>query len=176
MYRVMENGSRDPLKMDVQISNGTKVMTDGTLVTATGTKEKLAEGEMIMMSGEKTMDPPQAQSSSSQAAQAPKTQVAATYGVYTEGVVGNGQTSVLFFHAKWCPDCKNHDAELAKTYGAGKATLPTYRVDYDTATALKQQYQVVVQDTFVVIDGTGKALKTIMRPSNEQLLALVQGK
>lgn len=177
VYRVMESGMRDPLKMDVQLSNGTKVMTNGTLMTANGTQEKLQEGEMLLMSGEKTRDLPMQQQSSSAAAAQPGTaKTMATYGVYTEGVVGNGQTSVLFFHAKWCPKCKQADAKLAELYGATKATLPTYRVDYDTSAPLKQQYGVTSQHTFVVIDGTGKALKTVLGPTDDQLLALVQGK
>jgi len=99
---------------------------------------------------------------------------AALYTDYKEGVIGNGKTSILFFHAKWCPTCRQADIDLAEIYGSGIATLPMYKVDYDTYTDLKTKYGVTYQHTFVVIDGTGTAKTTVLGPSKAQLLALVK--
>jgi thiol-disulfide isomerase/thioredoxin len=97
------------------------------------------------------------------------------YLAYSDGVIGNGKTSVLFFHAAWCPACRQGDKDLAGIYGAGTAGINTYKVDYDTATALKSKYGVTSQHTFVLIDGTGKALKTMVGATASQLSELVKG-
>lgn len=66
----------------------------------------------------------------------------------------SNDTRVLFFHAPWCPMCRNDDAMLQKT------PLPegvmVYKVDFDNAADLRKQYGVVMQDTFVLVDARGK--------------------
>ena len=61
--------------------------------------------------------------------------------------------TVLFFHASWCPDCRKADASLT-TDGVPDG-MTVVKVDYDTATELKQTYGVTQQFTFVLVDGTG---------------------
>ncbi len=60
---------------------------------------------------------------------------------------------VLFFHANWCPTCRAADETLQKT------PLPddvmVYKVDYDTARDLKDQYGITSQHTFVLVDAKG---------------------
>ncbi|MEQ1848970.1 MAG: thioredoxin family protein [Candidatus Peribacteraceae bacterium] len=99
----------------------------------------------------------------------------AAYLAYSDGVVGNGKTSVLFFHAAWCPACRQGDKDLTSIYGAGTAGINTYKVDFDTAAALKQKYGVTSQHTFVLIDGTGKAIKTMQGATAAELTELVKG-
>lgn len=100
-----------------------------------------------------------------------------TGGVYTayyDGVVGNGQTSVLFFYAAWCPYCRTHDTALNAWYnGDPNPAISTYKIDFDTAEALKAQFGVVQQDTFVVIDGQGNVVQTLSFPSDAAIEALI---
>lgn len=98
----------------------------------------------------------------------------AAYVAYKDGVIGNGESSVLFFHAAWCPSCKKADTELQEIYSAGGVKLTTYKVDYDTQTELKKKYGVTYQHTFVVIDGNGNAVKTVTGPTAVQIAALVK--
>lgn len=67
---------------------------------------------------------------------------------------------VLFFHATWCPTCK----QLADDIRANIDQVPTdvriLLVDYDTATDLKQKYGVTLQHTLVQVDSAGNALGT----------------
>lgn len=95
------------------------------------------------------------------------------YTAYTDGVIGNGQTSVLFFHATWCPACKKNSGLLDSWYGAEDFPRSVYKVDYDTSAALKKQYGITGQDTFVLIDGNGKALERVTFPSQSALRALL---
>jgi thiol-disulfide isomerase/thioredoxin len=97
------------------------------------------------------------------------TKQAGQYSEFRADVIGNGQVAVLFFHAGWCPDCKKNNAFLTDYYGTTPPTVSTYKVDYDTAAALKQQYEIVRQDTFVLIDGTGQVIRQIASPTNAQL-------
>jgi len=63
---------------------------------------------------------------------------------------------VLFFHADWCPKCRETDANLS----ADPASLPegvtVVQVDFDSETALRQKYGVTVQHTFVQVDAAGE--------------------
>jgi len=64
---------------------------------------------------------------------------------------------VLFFHASWCPDCRATEEALDSDGVAPGLTV--VKVDFDTATDLRQRYGVTVQHTFVLIDGAGEAMK-----------------
>lgn len=100
---------------------------------------------------------------------------ASQYTAYTEDVLSNGQTKMLFFHASWCPSCKKSDADLQALYGGSVApAISTYKVDYDTSAELKQKYGVTSQHTFVVVDGLGNQISTITGATAEQLAALVK--
>lgn len=66
---------------------------------------------------------------------------------------------VLFFHAAWCPKCRQLDAEEAANPGLVPDGVHVLKVDYDTATALKQKYGVTIQHTFVQVDAQGNAIQ-----------------
>ncbi len=100
---------------------------------------------------------------------------ASQYTAYTEDVLGNGHTKLLFFHASWCPSCKKSDGDLQALYGGSVApSISTYKVDYDTSAELKQKYGVTSQHTFVVVDGLGNQISKVTGATSEQLSALVK--
>ncbi|OIO53515.1 hypothetical protein AUJ46_04940 [Candidatus Peregrinibacteria bacterium CG1_02_54_53] len=96
------------------------------------------------------------------------------YVAYHEGVIGDGQTSVLFFHATWCPVCKRADTSLRGWYAGDDAFLTTYKVDYDTQKELKKRYGITYQHTFIKIDGQGNAIGRLEGPNDADLLAFLQ--
>lgn len=63
-------------------------------------------------------------------------------------------TKLLFFHASWCPQCRELDASITST------TLPDdlviLKVDYDSNQALRQKYGVTIQTTIVKINDSGE--------------------
>jgi thiol-disulfide isomerase/thioredoxin len=65
---------------------------------------------------------------------------------------------VIFFHATWCPICRALDAEAVANPSLVPDGVTVLKVDYDTATALKQKYGVTVQHTFVQVDASGASL------------------
>jgi thiol-disulfide isomerase/thioredoxin len=103
------------------------------------------------------------------------TEVAAegSYTAYTDGVIGNGKTSVLFFHATWCPACKKNNGLLESWYNAEQFPRSVYKIDFDTATELRKQYGVNGQDTFVLIDGSGNEIERVSFPAQSALRALL---
>ncbi len=93
----------------------------------------------------------------------------ARYVAYEDGVIGNGRESVLFFHAAWCPNCRQTDAELSRMAAEGKLIVSVYKVDYDTAADLKARYGVTVQDTLVRIGAEGETMLTRLNPTVDDL-------
>ncbi|CAM3697851.1 thioredoxin family protein [Deinococcus frigens] len=70
-----------------------------------------------------------------------------------------GMKRVLFFHATWCPNCKAADADIVKNLGEIPGDVVIFKTDYDKEVALKKQYGITYQHSFVLVDGSGKALK-----------------
>lgn len=101
--------------------------------------------------------------------------VETAYAAYSDGVIGNGSTSVLFFHAAWCPKCQANDGKLTGYYGNGNPAHSTYKIDYDSAPAdLKQKFGITQQDAFVVVDGAGNQVgDTVFFPSEAKLKELI---
>jgi thiol-disulfide isomerase/thioredoxin len=64
---------------------------------------------------------------------------------------------VLFFHADWCPICRPLDAEF-KAKESMLSGVHILKVDYDTATSLRQKYGVTIQHTFVQVDVEGNLI------------------
>ncbi|GAA1507207.1 thiol-disulfide isomerase/thioredoxin [Agromyces terreus] len=91
---------------------------------------------------------------------------------YTEGVIEQtAGPKVLFFHADWCPNCRELDAEL-RADGAPDG-LTVIKVDYDSSTDLRQQYGVTMQTTVVYVDDDGEALSSAVLYEEPSIAALV---
>lgn len=186
---VVTDGEMSRMEEDVAYEDGTSVKVDGTVTLADGTVLMLPEGMMVTVDGRLRMlnafdgaaasavimAPSFQDSGDTTASSAPSAAAtSATYTVYTDAVLKDGKTKVLFFAAGWCPECKEHDAALKTWFPSGEFTRSVYKVDYDTAKDLKAKYNVVYQHTFVVVDGQGNKVSSIQRPTDEQLKALLK--
>ena len=94
---------------------------------------------------------------------------AGSYVMYQEGMIGNGEPAILFFHAGWCPKCKTHDELLTKLYSENDYKISVLKVDYDSASDLKTQYGVLQQHTYVVVDGYGEKIDSAAYPTDDEL-------
>lgn len=63
----------------------------------------------------------------------------------------------LFFHADWCPTCRTADAEISERVSELPNDSIVFKVDYDTATNLRQEFGVTQQHTVVFINTDQKA-------------------
>ncbi|PID31262.1 hypothetical protein CR983_02035 [Candidatus Saccharibacteria bacterium] len=96
------------------------------------------------------------------------------YVVYAPPQVGAAgyDTTLLFFHAPWCPDCQAFDAAIRDgTIPAGTQIL---LVDYDSYKDLRQQYGVTVQTTFVRVDSEGNKKASWIGNGNASLDAVLE--
>ena len=67
--------------------------------------------------------------------------------------------AVLYFHANWCPVCRVLEPDLRANISTFPSDVTILKVDYDKETALKQQYGVTYQHTFVQVDASGAERK-----------------
>lgn len=90
-------------------------------------------------------------------AQEPMTQsnVPGAYVDYTEDIIANTDgPKLLFFHASWCPQCRQLDADIKKNAIPDGVTI--IKVDYDSNQDLRKKYGVTLQTTIVRIDENGE--------------------
>jgi thiol-disulfide isomerase/thioredoxin len=99
----------------------------------------------------------------------------ATYSAYSDSVLANGETKVLYFYAGWCPKCRAHDERLSAWYPSDDFAYSVYKIDYDSSTELKQRYGVVQQHTFVLVDGQGNKISSVSYPDDAGLQEFLQG-
>jgi thiol-disulfide isomerase/thioredoxin len=91
----------------------------------------------------------------------PSEQPSTAAGAYTDysadKVAAATGTRVLFFHAPWCPQCRELDESIKQAQLPDGLTI--FKVDYDSNQALRQQYGVTIQTTLVRIDSEGNLLE-----------------
>ena len=85
---------------------------------------------------------------------------AGTYEPYAQEKLALAETGnvVLYFHADWCPICRAIEGEINADPSRIPAGTHILKVNYDTATDLKQKYGVTYQHTFVQVDAQGTIL------------------
>ena len=81
-----------------------------------------------------------------------------SYSNYDNSLVGATNTTVLFFHAEWCPSCIAADASISKA-NIASTDITLLKVDFDNSVDLRQKYGVTTQHTFVHVDANGKLIK-----------------
>ena len=91
---------------------------------------------------------------------------------YTDGAIeSTAGTKVLFFHASWCPKCRQLDEEL-RAEGAPDG-LTVFKVDYDSRTDLRQKYGVTLQTTVVFVDDRGELISSTVLYDDPSIASLV---
>lgn len=101
-----------------------------------------------------------------------RTTASGSYVAYSAEAVAsaNGQ-KVLFFHAPWCPQCRQLDKSI--TEGVVPAGVTIYKVDYDSNQELRQRYGVTIQTTLVLLDKDGNEAKKYVAYDEPNLTAVV---
>lgn len=77
---------------------------------------------------------------------------------YEDGIVAKtAGTKLLFFHAPWCPQCRDLESDI-KQQGV-PAGVTIIKVDYDSNQDLRKKYGVTLQTTFVRVNDNGELEK-----------------
>jgi hypothetical protein len=87
-----------------------------------------------------------------------------SYQDYSSGSLGKGQQSILFFYASWSMRCRANDTLLSTLVQESKFIQPVFKVNYDTETVLRTQYNVTHENTFILLDANGVALEKLESP------------
>ena len=69
---------------------------------------------------------------------------------YDASLIWTNETTVLFFHASWCPSCRTLDDDISAQSSIDNILI--LKTDYDTQTDLKKKYWVKTQHTIVQIN------------------------
>lgn len=84
------------------------------------------------------------------------------------------QKVVLFFHAGWCPTCKEADKNFKSNPEKIPSDVTVLKVDYDSEKELKAKYNVTYQHTFVQVDDNGEMITTWNSGDLEELAKKVK--
>lgn len=79
---------------------------------------------------------------------------------------------ILFFYASWCPQCRALEKSIQGT--GVPSGMAIFKVNYDTQTALRQQYDITLQTTIVEIDASGALLKKHVAYDDPSLPAVLK--
>lgn len=103
----------------------------------------------------------QQQSASSSPAPETSNSGALTQGQYIEysdtNLATTQGTKILFFHAPWCPQCRQLEEDILSSGLPQGVTV--LKVDYDSNQALRKKYGVTIQTTLVKVDDQGNLVK-----------------
>lgn len=127
-----------------------------------------AAAYLLMKPAEKTAAPsktagptPAQDTSKKQPAQAQLATQPGSYQPYSEEAFAKAEGKrLLFFHAPWCPQCRKLEADILKTKLPDGLTI--FKVDYDTATSLRQKYAVTLQTTVIDVSRDGEPINKIV--------------
>jgi len=101
-------------------------------------------------------------SDNSQITSVPSEGTRGRYENYSAEAFENDKTTqrLLFFHASWCPQCRELDASILAT--SLPAGVVIYKVDYDSQQDLRKKYGVTLQTTVVKVDKDGNKLQSFV--------------
>lgn len=84
------------------------------------------------------------------------TEDSANFQNYSEDILTkslkNNRRVVLFFHADWCPTCRTLASDIITNSSDLPDDLTILKLDYDTETALKEEYGVLIQHSLIQLD------------------------
>lgn len=111
------------------------------------------------------------QDESSTDSEASKKQAGSYINYSPSAVVDTDGTKLLFFHASWCPQCRDLETDIKTSTIPSGVTI--MKVDYDTSQSLRQKYGVTIQTTVVRIDDNGDLVKKFVAYDDPSLEAII---
>lgn len=97
---------------------------------------------------------------------------AGAYVDYRDGIIDETPgAKAIFFHAPWCPQCRALEESILS--GEIPEGLTIIKADFDSETALRQQYGVTLQTTIVYVGDDGESRGSTVLYDDASLDALV---
>ena len=87
----------------------------------------------------------------------------------------DGDKIVLYFHADWCPFCRVLDKDINNNLDNIPSGTTILKVDYDSATDLRQKHKITLQHSFAQVDTSGETVQTWLGSNTlNELVAKIQ--
>lgn len=131
-------------------------------------------GGLVYLTGQSAAPGSQTDTIEESVTQVPASSASAgSYVDYDQSLVASTTgTKILFFHAPWCPQCRQLETEIQA--GPLPEGTTIFKVDYDTNQALRQKYGVTLQTTLVKVDDQGNLVEKYVAYEEPTLAALKQ--
>ena len=78
---------------------------------------------------------------------------------------------ILFFHAPWCPQCRDLDKDISSNSVPAGVTI--FKTDFDSSQDLKKKYGVTQQTTVVLVDSSGNLVKKFVAYDSPTLNSVI---
>ena len=67
-----------------------------------------------------------------------------------------GKTTLVFFHAPWCPVCKAQEPKVLAHLNGDHTDIVAFKIDYDTNLGLRKEMKVDKQSTLILYHGAAE--------------------
>jgi thiol-disulfide isomerase/thioredoxin len=89
-----------------------------------------------------------------------------------KAAMAEGKTTLLFFHAPWCPVCKAQEPKVKAQLNGAHKDVVAFKVDYDSNTALRKELEVDKQSTLILYRGMKEVARLSYKSDDESIAEL----
>ncbi len=73
--------------------------------------------------------------------------------------MAEGKTTLVFFHAPWCPVCKAQEPKILAHLNGDARHVVAFRIDYDSNMELRKEMNVQKQSTLILYSGMKEVVR-----------------
>lgn len=86
-----------------------------------------------------------------------------------KAAMAEGKTTLLFFHAPWCPVCKAQEPKVKAQLNGAHKDVVAFTVDYDSNVALRKELKVDKQSTLILYRGMKEVARLSYKSDDESI-------